>query len=173
MSKKRTDVPVSRDPAAARGLEPGHWTGLGSLRDEIERLFDAFEPRLWFDRNSPGVLPASRSQPLCPAVDLTENGTGYAIAADLPGLQPDQISVKVNNGTMTISGGISEEESKDDSRYHLRERRWGSFERTFRLPGDVDRDKIEAQFSSGVLTISLPKSHAALTSERNVEIKAA
>lgn len=110
---------------------------------------------------------------LSPAIDLTEDDKGYAITAELPGLEPGAIDVKVNNGTLTIKGEKSEEKQEKDANYHLSERRWGSFQRTIRMPDNIDHDKIDAQFSQGVLKIHLPKSKAAIASERKISVKAA
>ena len=78
-----------------------------------------------------------------------------------------------NNGALTISGEKSEEKQEKDANYHLSERRWGSFLRAIRMPENVDLDKIDAQFSQGILTIHLPKSKAAIESERKISVKAA
>ncbi len=172
MSKKPANVPVAQDTGS-----PEHpvspWTGFTSLRDEIERLFDAFEPRQWFDRRSAASGLAGREFPLCPAVDLTENEKSYSVTAELPGLEPDAIQVKVSNGTLTISGEKTEQKEEHDTSHHLSERRWGSFQRSIRMPENVDTDKIDAKFSNGVLTIQIPKSAAALASEKTISVKAA
>lgn len=169
MLGKSTNVPVTRESRApSRSLSP--WTGFGSLREEMERLFDNFEPRLWFDRPNE---ESGRTFPLCPAIDLTESDKDYAITAELPGLEPDAIHIKISNGTLTISGEKSEETTEDDASHHLSERRWGSFQRTIRMPENVEQEKIDAQFAKGVLTIHMPKSKAALASEKTIKVKAA
>lgn len=160
MSKKK-DIPVTHAPSGPSPHAPTGWSGFGSLREEMEKLFDTFEPRLWFDR---GMTPAGRIPG--PAIDLCENGKGYVVTAE-------NVSVKVSNGTLTISGEKSEDAQREEDTYHLRERRWGSFQRVLRLPDDVDRDRIEARCEKGVLTVTLPKSEAALASERTVEVTAA
>lgn len=174
MPKNSTDVPVPHEtaaPAPARMFAPAPWMGLGSLRDEMERLFDAFEPRHWFDRAD--TARTERGFPLCPAIDLTEDEKGYAVSAELPGLEADAIQIKISNGTLSISGEKSEEKTEGDANHHLSERRWGSFQRTIRMPENVDQDKIEATFSKGVLTVQMPKSAAALASEKTIAVKAA
>ncbi|KAA9006707.1 Hsp20/alpha crystallin family protein [Histidinibacterium aquaticum] len=172
MSKKTSNVPVTRETGASRS-PLGSWSGFSNLRDEMERLFDAFEPGLWFDRTPAVRERAGREWPLSPAIDLTENGEGYAVTAELPGLDPEAIKIKVSNGMMTISGEKTEEKREEDESHHLSERRWGSFQRSIRIPEDVDRDKIDAAFSKGVLTIHLPKSKEAKSSEKTIAIKAA
>lgn len=169
MLGRSTNVPVTRETHAPnRSLSP--WAGFGSLRDEMERLFDNFEPRLWVDRP---IAESGRSFPLWPAIDLTETEKGYSVTAELPGLESDAVHVKISNGTLTISGEKSEEKVEEDASHHLSERRWGSFQRTIRMPENVEQDKIDAQFSKGVLTVHMPKSKAALASEKTITVKAA
>lgn len=172
--QKKTKVPVKHDTASTpRASELGPWTGFGGLRDEIERLFDAFEPRLWFDRSPLGAGAGRSEMVLRPSIDLTENDGAYAVTMELPGLDPEEIHVKISNGMLTISGEKSQEKEEEKNDYHLSERRWGSFHRAIRLPENTDEDKIEAQYAKGVLTISLPKSEAALASEKTIAVKAA
>lgn len=171
MTKKTTDVPVTRSAGPAPAAGP--WPGFGNLREEMERLFDSFEPRHWFERAPAAFASLGGEAMRNPAVDFSENHDGYTVTADLPGMEPDEITVKISNGTLTISGEKSSEETKEEDTYHLRERRWGSFMRSIRLPEDVDRDKIESEFTNGVLTVKMPKSEAALAAERTIAIKAA
>ncbi|MFX0541465.1 Hsp20/alpha crystallin family protein [Roseovarius sp. S4756] len=171
MPKQSGNVPVSRESGnASRGLSP--WTGFGSLRDEMDRLFDAFEPGLWFDRSPGQTRGQGHAFPLFPAMDLTETEKAYKITAELPGMDPEAVHVKTSNGALVISGEKSEETKEEDASHHLSERRWGSFQRSIRLPENVDYGKIDAQFSKGVLTIDVPKSQAALESEKTIKIKA-
>ena len=89
----------------------------------------------------------------------------------MPGLDEKDIEVKVANGVLTIKGQKEEnkEEKKED--YHLRERRFGSFERSLRVPDSVDKDKIEASFKKGVLTVMLPKTAEAQKPVKKIEVK--
>ena len=91
-----------------------------------------------------------------PAVDIAEGHDAYEVTAELPGVDEEDIEVKLANGSLMIKGEKQEqkEEKKD---YYLRERRFGSFERQFAVPDGVDIDKIEACFEKGVLTVTLPK----------------
>jgi len=108
-----------------------------------------------------------------PPVDLIERNGGYELQAELPGLTEDQIEVKLSNGMVTIKGEKSSERVEDDDDYHLRERSYGSFQRSFRVPENVNADKIEARFEKGVLKVTLPKSAAAVQKERKIDVKAA
>ncbi len=79
----------------------------------------------------------------------------------------------MRNGNIAIRGEKRDEKEEKSGDYYLRERQFGSFERTFALPDGVDADKIEARFSKGVLTVSLPKSAEAQKPEQKVTVKAA
>ena len=78
------------------------------------------------------------------------------------------------NNTLTIRGEKREEkEEKDkDKQYYLSERRYGAFQRSFRIPVGVDLDRIEANFAKGVLTVTLPKGEEAQQAEKKIDIKA-
>ena len=91
-----------------------------------------------------------------PAVDIAEGHDAYEVTAELPGVDEEDIEVKLANGSLIIKGEKQEqkEEKKD---YYLRERHFGSFERYFVVPEDADTSRIEASFEKGVLTVTLPK----------------
>jgi len=93
-----------------------------------------------------------------PRMDVSEEENRYAVTLDIPGLAKEDISIKVENGTMKIEGERKEERT---GKYHLTERTYGRFYRSFALPEDVDAEKIEAKAANGVLEISLPKTQKA------------
>lgn len=168
---KTTSVPVRQDTGPQSrdvGLTP--WSPIGSFRDEIDRLFGSFEPRQWFDRP---LAMLGAADALIPAMDLTENGSGYQVSIELPGIDPAKVAVKLANGTLTVSGDKEEETKEEGEDYHVSERRWGSFCRMVTIPDHVDRDKIEASHANGVLTIKLPKTAEARAAERTIEVRAA
>ncbi len=105
------------------------------------------------------------------AVDIREEDAEYVVEAELPGLTEKDIEVKVENDMLTIAS--SKEASREEKKggYLLRERRSESFRRSFVLPADVDREKIEARFENGLLVLSLPKSEAA--KPKQIEVKKA
>lgn len=169
---KTTSVSVKADKPADRPAIQGEaWPRLGSLRDEIERLFDAFEPRQWFDR--PLGLASNLPTQVVPAMDLVENGKAWVMTFEVPGIAPDAIDVKLANGTLTVSGEKTEEKKEEGEDYLLSERRWGSFRRSVRLPDGVDAAGIEASHKNGVLTVRLPKSATALAAEKSIAVKTA
>jgi HSP20 family protein len=177
MAENKTDIEVKRDPERAVGASVPDWEPIRSLRNQIDRLvadFDWPDLRLGWPRRSaltPHTWPDFGTA--IPAVDLVERNGGYELQAELPGLTRDQIEVKLANGMVTIKGEKSSEKVEDEEDYHLRERSYGSFQRSFRVPGNVDADKIQAQFDKGVLKVTLPKSAAAIEKERKIEVKAA
>jgi HSP20 family protein len=108
-----------------------------------------------------------------PAVDIAEHETAYEITAELPGMDESNIDVKFSDGTLTIKGEKKDEREEKQKDYHLSERRYGSFQRSFGVPDGVDADKIEAHFKNGVLTVTLPKRPEAQKSEKKIAIKTA
>ena len=148
-----------------------------NLRREMDRLFDDFEwgswrlpsPRGLFD-----VQPFSRgdvSWGKVPAVDVTDTEKTYELTAELPGMDEKNVEVKFANGVLTIKGEKKEEKEEKKKDYHLSERRYGSFQRSFTVPDGVDTDKIEANFKNGVLTVTLPKTPEAQKQEKHIAIK--
>jgi len=104
-------------------------------------------------------------------VDVREEEDSYVLEAELPGLSEKDIDVKVDNGLLHISAGKEEKKEQKSEGYLLKERRSSSYHRTFVLPKDVDREKIDANFTNGLLTLSIPKVEAA--KPRQIEVKKA
>ncbi len=106
-----------------------------------------------------------------PVTDVREDEDGLNVVVELPGMSSEDVNVSVENGILSISGEKKQatEEGDAESEYHLVERRYGSFERTFRLPRSVDSDKVKARFENGLLTIDLPKAEKA--KKKQIEIK--
>ena len=95
------------------------------------------------------------------ALDVSETGDEYLVKASVPGINPDDLEITYNNKVLTIKGETKHEEEIEETRYHLRERRFGSFARSISLPTMVDSDHIEASYENGVLTLHLPKTEEA------------
>jgi HSP20 family protein len=104
-------------------------------------------------------------------VDVHESDKAYTIEAELPGMDDDDIHLELNNDLLTLKGEKKEERKEDRKDYHLTERPFGSFQRSFRLPEGVDRDAIAADFKKGVLTVTLPKSKTAQAASRKIPVK--
>ncbi|MDM7932203.1 Hsp20/alpha crystallin family protein [Tabrizicola sp.] len=177
MAEKQTEVEVKREPARAIGTAAAEWEPIRSLRHQIDRLMADFDwpdlRRAWPRKTA--ITPQSWPEfgLTIPPVDLVERNGGYELQAELPGLTSDQIEVRLSNGMVTIKGEKSSERVEDDEDYHLSERSFGTFQRSFRVPVNVDADKIEAKFDKGVLKVSLPKSATAIRNERKIDVKAA
>ncbi|HFD15780.1 MAG TPA: Hsp20/alpha crystallin family protein, partial [Rhodospirillales bacterium] len=118
-------------------------------------------------------FPTAGAGELLPEVDIVETDDAYKVVAELPGVDPDDVSIELRGDMLTIRGEKkAEREEKEENRYLL-ERRFGRFERTIRLPAEIEPDKAEASFDKGVLTIRLPKPEAAQKPVKRIEVKAA
>jgi HSP20 family protein len=92
-----------------------------------------------------------------PALDVVENDDAYIVRASLPGLKAEDIDVNVEDDVLTIKAERSEEHEESDEHYLMRERTYGAYRRSVRLPSGVDGDNTTAQFEDGVLTLTLAK----------------
>jgi HSP20 family protein len=127
-----------------RGTTLSPWSEL----DDFERFFDRFMGR--------GGTSVSQWMP---AVNVTENPDELVLSAELPGMTEDDIDIEFENSVLTIRGEKRQtrEEGSEEERYHVWERRYGSFQRSFTLPRTVNAEAIDAEFAHGVLTIHMPK----------------
>ena len=139
-------------------------TRIGITPDPFDMLVDAL-------RGPFGGFGAGRNLMRPPDADVVETEDQIRIIVDLPGLTRDDIDIELENNMLTLTGEKREETVKEDEegRYHMAERRYGRFSRSFMLPRDVDAERIEADFENGVLTVSVPKSERAR--RRRVEIR--
>jgi len=96
-----------------------------------------------------------------PAVDIVEDKKEYLIQADLPGLRKQDVEVTFENGILRLSGERKQEPGGKDRRYHRTERAYGTFHRSFTLPGDTAPGQIHAEFKDGVLRVHVAKSESA------------
>ena len=110
-----------------------------------------------FDGNL-AVAPSSwKSFNWSVALDVVENDDEFIVKASLPGINPDDLEITFSDNKLTIKGEVTEEEELEEVHYHLRERRYGSFTRSIKLPSGIEADKIVAKYDSGVLNLHLPK----------------
>jgi HSP20 family protein len=128
------------------------------LRREIDRLFEDT-----FGRGE-GYTAWT------PAVDVRENQNEMTLDVELPGLDLNDVEITAENGVLTVSGEKQTERKEgDDFRYHVVERSYGSFLRSFQLPQGLDESRIDATFDNGILSIHIPKS--ALMQPKKIQIK--
>lgn len=91
-------------------------------------------------------------------LDVIENEQEYQVKASIAGFEPDKIDITYDDNTLSIRGEVKNENLENEkSKYHVRERNYGSFYRGISLPGVIDADKITAENSNGILTVHLPK----------------
>ena len=100
-----------------------------------------------------------------PSVDISETDDRFEVRAELPGVAKDDLHVSVKDNLLTLSGEKRQENVDDTQNYRRVERRYGNFQRRFTLPAEVDTDDIKAEYSDGVLTLSIPKPEAAKPTE--------
>jgi HSP20 family protein len=91
------------------------------------------------------------------ALDVFEQDEVYVVKASVPGVNPDDLNITLEDNVLTIQGELQAEESIEEGQYHLRERRYGSFGRTLRFPVAVNANAVTANYENGVLTLSVPK----------------
>jgi len=120
-----------------------------SFRSAFDRLFD----ETFFSRQADFESQLSWS----PLLDVAETGDEYLVKASLPGIEPDDLEITYNDNVLIIKGETQAEREVEEQRYHLRERRSGSFSRSLSLPSTIDADHIQASYTAGVLTLHLPK----------------
>jgi HSP20 family protein len=158
-----------------------------SWRQAVDPLLAMqFEMSQWFDdmfRHTFGFRSAPSTHPLrplglsavslfgLPPADMKETEAAHILAVELPGLTRQDIDLTIDGDALVITGHKAEETNDASATYRVSERRYGRFERSFPLPPDVDRKRIEAQFKDGVLKIMLPKNPAATPPRARIEIK--
>jgi HSP20 family protein len=120
------------------------------LRREIDRLWEDF-----FGPSRRAFEPMAEAW--MPAVDVSESGDKVTVKAEIPGMEAKDIEISMAGDTLTIKGEKKAEREEKEENYHLVERSYGSFIRSIRMPSPVDPDKIEANYKSGVVTITCPK----------------
>lgn len=177
MTEAATKLPIkdeTRTPSPRRS-EPA---GLEGFWNEMERLFDNFGFRS--GRRPFASAPSfDLSQPrferwgTVPAVDVSKTDKLYDITAELPGMAPADVQVKLSDGVLTISGEKKSEKERKDEDAYVSERRYGSFYRSFRLPDDIVADKIEARFANGILNIMVPRQAKTQPKEEVIPVKTA
>ena len=122
-----------------------------TLREAMDRLFDDAFTRPFSLSREGGSSWSS------PAIDMYQTDNDIVVKAALPGIKADEVQINVTGEVLTIRGEMKHEEEQKERAWHIREHRWGSFERSIALPTDVVSEKAQADFDNGILTITLPK----------------
>ncbi len=139
-----------------------------AMRSEMDRVFDSFLGR--GIGRFPMLAKTEDSDVVVPSIDVRETDSEFVVEAELPGMDEKDVSVTLSNGILTLKGEkkSEREEKKDD--YHLTERSYGSFQRSFRVADVVDADKVKASFDKGVLRVTMPKRPEAVKEEKRIPI---
>jgi HSP20 family protein len=126
-----------------------------TLREAMDRLFDEAFTRPSFSIRDGGSTWSS------PAIDMYQTDNDVVVKAALPGFTADQVKINVTDNILTVKGELKHEEEEKNKSWHIREHRWGTFERSVMLPTGVNANRAQADFENGILTITLPKSEEA------------
>lgn len=132
-----------------------------TLRDRMERIFDDFARD----------LRPFTALDFFPDAELSEAGDRLTLALELPGIDPKDVELSVQDRTITISGEKKQNGEAKDGEVYRSERSYGAFVRSFTAPFPVDADAVEANFDKGVLTIAVPKPAGYTGRPRQIEIK--
>ena len=122
---------------------------------EIEDLFGRYN--IAMNRPLIGGHGAIAAGEWAPRVDIAETEQEFVIKAEIPEVNKEDITVTVDNGVLSIRGEKKREKEGEGKKYHRIERCFGSFSRSFTLPGNVDETKIKASFKDGTLNLHIPK----------------
>lgn len=136
---------------------------LVSIQDELNRLFG---------RTYGGAEPtrSSAAGAWAPALDVYETPEKLVATVELPGIDPKDVEVTVEDSTLVVSGSRELTQETEEQSYHRIERRYGAFSRAIRLPDAADPDEVDARFDKGVLRVEVPKREEA--KPRRIEVKA-
>lgn len=131
---------------------------------EFDRLFrEAFTPFLGEGETS--------TRTWAPPVDIYETGDNIVLKAELPGIEPKDVEVRVEDNTLYLKGERKFEKEVKDENYHRVERSYGAFARSFALPNSIDAEKVAAEYKDGVLTLTLPKREEAKPKTIKIDVK--
>ncbi|MCK9229412.1 MAG: Hsp20/alpha crystallin family protein [Syntrophales bacterium] len=139
-----------------------------SLQRNINDMFDSFFAD--FPRFPGHGMDEWRGR-FAPSIDVKEEDKEIEITAELPGMDENDIDVSITHEALVIKGEKKEEKEEEGKGYRHSERRYGSFQRVIPLPESIDRDKAEASFKKGVLSIRIPKTGEAETAGKKISIK--
>lgn len=135
---------------------------------EMEDMFDRYTSKLGWPRLSHEGFPTSDWSP---KVDIVETDKEYTIKAELPEVNKEDIKVNIEDGELCLSGERKQEKEEKGKKFHRIERYYGSFMRSFTLPGNIDAGNIKANFKDGMLNLSLPKTAEAKPKTSEVKIQ--
>jgi len=139
---------------------------LGDFHREMDRIFERFFEHPW----GPVELTPYSGE-FAPPMNISETDKDVVVKAELPGVDPNQIELKVVGNTLSLSGKKDETKEEKGDNFYRSERVFGSFTRSVQLPETVDADKVNAEFRNGVLTVKMPKKPGAMARKIPVQSK--
>jgi HSP20 family protein len=151
-----------KTPSVAEHDYPGR-NMMTTMREEIDRLFEDFAhrtPASWFGADT-----------MLPTVDVSESEDAVDVMVELPGVEEKDIDIDVSGDILTIRGEKKKEEEEKKKHFHRIERRYGSFQRSMRIPFQIDADQVRAVYDKGVLRVSLAKPAEVKKRSHKIEVK--
>ncbi len=133
---------------------------LETLQDRIQKYFDGF----------PGFGNDFTSA-FSPKIDISEDEKNVYVEAELPGMKKEDIKITLQDNILTLKGEKNKVEEKKEKNYYRSERSYGSFQRSFTLPVEVDSEKVNAKFENGALTLTLEKLQATHSKVKEISLK--
>ena len=122
------------------------------VQEPFDRLFNEFINL----KRTDGM----QSMSFNPSCEIAEEDNNYVLRFDLPGVTKDQVKVEADRDQLTIHAERKEEQKSESKKKYLSEMHYGSYTRSFTLPGPVDEKKVDAKFENGVLTVTVPKTES-------------
>lgn len=142
-------------------------TDIANNRTNIENIFEEFFND--FNRLSPPLLSETMRANLLPRLNISEIDSKYFIEAELPGVKQNDVELKLDNNILIIKGNAEESSENKERNYFMRERYHGSFQRSLKLPNNINEDDINATFKDGILNIEITKKLE--NSTKKIEVK--
>lgn len=158
-----------KKPETSGAVTPRYRDPFAEMRAEMDRVFESFRGPSVFGRQ-PLSSRGQTAAMVAPSIDVRENDKEIVFEAELPGIDEKDVQLAVRDGVLSMKGEKKSERDEKNDTYHLIERSYGSFERSFRLPDSVDEEKIKADFTKGVLRVVVPKRAEAVKAEKKIPI---
>ena len=136
---------------------------LENLRKDMSRAFDSFSRSVFPEREE-------TTSGWYPLVDIAETKDEFVIAIELPGVSKEDVKINIADNTLTLKGDKKKIKKDDDSKFHRNERYFGTFQRSFSLPSQVNSEKVSANYKDGVLSIVLPKKEEVKPKEISISV---
>jgi HSP20 family protein len=164
-AKKKATPKRAPSKKAAKALAPvyhehpeGMFARLSALRDEMDHLYDSLSRSFGFpELRMPKIELLTRAGIADVRFEVSESDKVVEVTAEVPGLDMEDLEIALSESMLTVKGQKRDRREEKGKDYHISERRYGSFSRSFRVPESVNEDKISAKFENGVLSIQLPK----------------